>query len=483
MSIVLRNIIANLNIPVISGNVDINITGISLDSSNVKSGYIFFAIEGTKTDGHKYINAAIENGAVAVVCQKLPEQTYKDTVFIKVENSAEALGIISSEFYGNPSSKLKLVGVTGTNGKTTVATLLYKLFNSAQIKSGLISTVANYIDTEEIPATHTTPDAVTFNRLLARMVNQNCKYCFVEVSSHAVHQNRISGLTFAGGIFTNLTHDHLDYHKTFAEYLKAKKMFFDKLPQNAFAISNVDDKNGKVILQNTKAKKYTLALKTMADYKAKVVESIINGTLLDINGSEMWTLLPGVFNAYNVLTVFAVADILGLEKNIILKNLSKLSSVKGRFEIVSGKGITSIVDYAHTPDALKNVLNTINEIKDKSANVITIVGAGGDRDNSKRPVMASVAAKLSDKIILTSDNPRTENPENILDEMVKGLDNEQINRMIRITDRKQAIKTAVMLARKGDIILIAGKGHENYQEINGIRNHFDDKEIINELLN
>lgn len=483
MSVALKHIIKNLNSPEISGNTDINIAGLSFDSTKIKKGFMFFAVKGTITDGHKYINAAIENGAVAVVCEKYFEQTYKDTVIIKVENSAQAMGIIASDFFGNPSSKLKLVGVTGTNGKTTVATLLYKLFSKAQIKSGLISTVVNFVDTKEIPATHTTPDAITFNELLAEMVNENCKYCFVEISSHAIHQNRISGLVFSGGIFTNLTHDHLDYHKTFAEYLKAKKMFFDNLPNTAFALSNIDDKNGRVILQNTVAKKYTMALKNMANYKAKVVESIINGTLLDINGSEIWTLLPGVFNAYNILTVFAVADILGLDKELIFTNLSTLNSVKGRFEIVSGKGITAIVDYAHTPDALKNVLSTINEIKDKTISVITVVGAGGNRDNSKRPVMADIAAKFSDKIILTSDNPRNENPENILDDMVKGLKPEQLERMIRITDRKQAIKTAVMLAQKGDIILIAGKGHENYQEINGIRTHFDDKEIISELIN
>jgi UDP-N-acetylmuramoyl-L-alanyl-D-glutamate--2,6-diaminopimelate ligase len=482
MNINLKNIIKNINYSEISGNTDISISGLSFDSRNTKPGHLFFAVKGAKSDGHQFINQAFDNGAVAVICEIKPNQTYKDKVIIIVDNSAETLGIAASVFYGNPSSKLKLVGVTGTNGKTTVATLLYKLFLKFGYKTGLLSTVANYINEQKISATHTTPDSLSFNKLLFDMVNEGCEYCFVEVSSHAIHQKRIAGLNFAGGIFTNITHDHLDYHNTFAEYIKAKKIFFDTLSSEAFALYNDDDKNGKMMVQNTKAKKFSYSLKTMSDYKAKVLETLIDGSLLEINKNEFWTLLPGIFNAYNVLSVYAVAHILGFENEIILTNLSSLKSVDGRFDTISGKGITAIVDYAHTPDALENVLNTIINIKDKNENIITVVGAGGDRDKTKRPEMAKIAAKMSNKIILTSDNPRTENPEDILDDMMEGLSDEEKSKTLRITDRKEAIRTATMLAKEKDIILIAGKGHENYQETNGIRIHFDDKEIITELL-
>jgi len=483
MSVVLEHIIKNLTNPVVIGNTDLKIEGLCFDSRAAKPGYMFFAVKGTKTDGHKYIDTAIKNGAVAVVCEETQNQTYKDTVLIKVNNSAEAMGIIASEFYGNPSSKLKLVGVTGTNGKTTVATLLYELFIKLGENTGLLSTVANFINDREIVATHTTPDSISLNKLLAEMVEQKCQYCFIEVSSHALAQNRVSGLNFAGGVFTNITHDHLDYHNTFAEYLKVKKQFFDMLAKNAFALTNVDDKNGMVMLQNTKAEKLTYSLQSVADYKAKIVETIINGSLVSINGVEMWTLLPGLFNVYNVLSVYAVASILNIEKEEILTKLSTLKSVKGRFDIVTGKGITAIVDYAHTPDALENVLKTINKIITNEQEIITVVGAGGDRDKTKRPIMAQMSAKYSNRVILTSDNPRSENPEHILDDMEQGLNEEQKNIMLRITDREQAIKTSVMLAKKNDIILIAGKGHESYQEIDGVKTHFDDKEIISELLN
>ncbi len=477
----LNDILSSLKNFEIIGNVDILIKGIQFDSRKVESGFLFIALSGTDTDGHQFINQAIENGATAVVCSRTHNQSYKVPI-IKVDDTSKALAEIVTEFYENPSQKLKLVGITGTNGKTTVATLLYRLFRRFGYHVGLISTVKNYINDTELETMHTTPDALTINRLLNKMVEAGCQYCFAEVSSHSVVQNRIYGLEFAGGIFTNLTHDHLDYHKTFAEYIKAKKMFFDNLPASAFAITNNDDKNGLVVLQNTKAKKNTYALRSIADFNAKIIESHFDGTLLSIENREMWSNLVGKFNAYNLLAVFAGAKLLGKETDEILTELSSLQAVHGRFDTIKSAGITAIVDYAHTPDALLNVLKTINEIRIEGQNVITVAGAGGNRDKTKRPLMAQIAADNSNKLILTSDNPRNEAPETIIEEMFAGLDILQRKKTLKITDRREAIRTACMLAVSGDIILVAGKGHETYQEINGIKTHFDDKEeIINQL--
>ncbi|MBN2683335.1 MAG: UDP-N-acetylmuramoyl-L-alanyl-D-glutamate--2,6-diaminopimelate ligase [Bacteroidales bacterium] len=474
------NIFNCLNIKETSGIMPASINSIEFDSRKIEKGACFVAVKGYVADGHKFIDTAIQNGAIAVVCETMPENTSEKVFYVRVENSAEALGILASEFYGNPSSKLKLVGVTGTNGKTTTATLLFNLVKDMGFKTGLLSTVANYINNEEIPATHTTPDPVQLNFLLKKMVDHGCDYCFMEVSSHAIHQKRIAGLKFKGGIFTNITHDHLDYHKTFDEYIKAKKEFFDNLPTDAFALSNYDDKNGRVMLQNSKAANYSYGLKTMADFKCKLLESHFEGMKLLLDGNEFWSTLTGKFNAYNILSVYGTAILLDFNKQEILTTLSRQKHVNGRFETMkSPTGFAAIVDYAHTPDALKNVLDTINELAG-NGKIITVVGAGGDRDSSKRPEMARVAAKLSSLVILTSDNPRSEDPEKILDDMSAGIDNK--NKMLRITDRQQAIKTACMMAAKGDIILVAGKGHETYQEIKGVKHHFDDKELINELF-
>lgn len=454
-----------------------------MNSKAVKPGYLFVAVKGTNTDGHKYIDSAVKQGAVAVVCNDFPVDTKKDVTYVKVKDTSYALGNIASNFYDNPSEQLKLVGITGTNGKTTVATLLYKLFMALGYKTGLISTVVNKISNRSVEATHTTPDAVSVNALLRQMADAGCDYVFMEVSSHAIVQQRIAGLTFAGGVFTNITHDHLDYHKTFKEYIKAKKAFFDGLPKQAFALTNTDDKNGQVMLQNCKARKYTYALKTLADFKAKIIENSFEGLQLNINGYDVYSLLVGEFNAYNLLSVFAVATLLGIPEEESLTQLSTLKGAEGRFDIVrSTEGVIAVIDYAHTPDALKNVLETINAIRTGNEQLITVVGAGGNRDKTKRPEMADIASQLSTKLILTSDNPRFENPQAILDDMIAGVDVVNKRKTLVIADRKEAIKTACMMANEGDIILVAGKGHEKYQEIEGIKHPFDDREVITEIF-
>ena len=457
---------------------------IEFDSRKVASGDMFVAIVGTASDGHDFIETAIGSGAKMIVCEKMPEKLHDDVSYIQVESSSEALGVLASDYYGNPSSKLKLVGVTGTNGKTTIAGTLYNLTRKLGYKVGLFSTVKVIVDTEVIPATHTTPDPLQLNGYLAKMVDCGCDYCFMEVSSHSVVQNRIAGLTFAGGIFTNITHDHLDFHKTFAEYIKAKQGFFTMLPQSAFAITNIDDRNGEIMYQNSKATKYKYSLLSAADFKARIVEDGFAGMQLDINGSEVWVNFIGKFNAYNLLAVYGTAILLGFDKLEVLKAMSELHPVDGRFEIIRSKeGVTAIVDYAHTPDALQNVISTINEIRCGEGTLITVVGCGGNRDKTKRPEMAAIAAEMSDKLILTSDNPRNENPEDILDDMQKGIEPQWKNRTLRISSREEAIRTACMMAKKGDIILVAGKGHEKYQEIKGVRHHFDDKEVLNNAFN
>lgn len=466
------------------GNIEIVVTSIEFDSRKVTRQSLFIAVKGTISDGHQYIDKAIENGAIAIVCETLPEKINNQITYVLVENSEKALGLISSAFYNKPSSKLKLVGVTGTNGKTTTATLLYNLVKKLGFKAGLLSTVRNYIDDSAIEATHTTPDAVQINKLLNKMVEAGCEYCFMEVSSHAIDQERVAGLHFAGGLFTNITHDHLDYHKTFAEYIKAKKKFFDGLGSGSFALVNDDDKNGKVMVQNTKAKVKTFAVLTSADFKARIIESHFEGSMLNIDNADVWTYFVGKFNASNLLCVYATAVLLGFEKNDVLTALSELKPVEGRFETIrSQNGITAIIDYAHTPDALQNVLNAINQIRKDNQQLITVVGAGGDRDKTKRPEMARIAVNNCDILILTSDNPRSEEPDSILEDMKAGIDNENRKKMLAIIDRKEAIRTACLLAKIGDIILIAGKGHETYQEIKGVKHHFDDREITKQILN
>ena len=435
------------------------------------------------SDGHNYIEKATDLGALVIICEKIPDKIINGITYVEVDNSNIALSVLAANYYGNPSDDIQLIGITGTNGKTTVATLLYKLFKKAGFKVGLLSTVKILIDNKEYKATHTTPDSLTINKYLKEMVDEGIEFCFMEVSSHGIDQMRTRNLNFKGAVFTNLSHDHLDYHKDFAAYRDVKKMFFDQLPKNAFALTNSDDKNGKYMLQNTKAKKYTYALKSIADYKSQVLENQFNGLLLKINGQELWVKLIGNFNAYNLLAIYAVADLLGLENLEILQLMSELESVDGRFQyVVSKNNITAIVDYAHTPDALKNILETINAIRSKNEDLITIIGCGGDRDVAKRPKMGNIAASLSSKVIFTSDNPRSENPATIIESMEKGVSGENFNKTLSIADRKQAIKTACQLAKNGDIILIAGKGHETYQEINGKRIDFDDYKIINELL-
>lgn len=470
-------------------DADVEITGIQSDSRKIEKGYLFVAVRGTVTDGHDYIKGAIEKGAVAIVCEEIPAMAEElsannSPAWIKVKDSADALGKLMSQWFDHPSSQLTLVGVTGTNGKTTIATLLYEMFRKMGHKAGLISTVCNYIDGEAVPTDHTTPDPITLHTLMHQMVEAGCEYAFMEVSSHAVDQKRISGLSFDGGIFTNLTRDHLDYHKTVENYLKAKKGFFDQLPAQAFALTNADDKSGMVMLQNTKAKKLTYSLRSMADFKGKILESHMEGTELLINNRELFANFVGRFNAYNLLAVYGAAVSLGKEPEEVLVVLSSLHSVSGRFQTIqSPKGCTAIVDYAHTPDALVNVLNTIQEVLDGKGEIITVVGCGGNRDKGKRPIMAKEACRLSDKLILTSDNPRLEDPDAIIQDMIAGLTPADKERTLSITDRKMAIKTAVMLAQKGDIILVAGKGHENYQDIQGVKHHFDDREILMELFN
>lgn len=479
----LKDILYRVSIEAVHGATDVTISKIEFDSRKVESNTAFVAIKGTLSDGHDYIEKAITLGATVIVCEQFPETIVQGITYVQVNDTNEALAYLSANFYDNPSEKIKLVGVTGTNGKTTIASLLYQLFKKAGYKVGLLSTVKIMVDTKEFKATHTTPDSLTLNYYLDQMVKEGCEFCFMEVSSHGIHQKRTAALQFAGGIFTNLSHDHLDYHNTFAEYRDVKKSFFDYLPKSAFAISNSDDKNGVVMLQNTKAKKITYALKSYADYKAQILENQLSGLLLKINDNEVWVKLIGSFNAYNLLAIYAVAVELGIEQFEALRLLSELESVTGRFQfIVSDSKITAIVDYAHTPDALENVLQTIENIRTKNEQLIIVVGCGGDRDKTKRPVMANIASTLSDKAIFTSDNPRTENPESIIQEMEKGVEPQNFKKTISILDRKQAIKTACQLANPNDIILIAGKGHETYQEINGVKYDFDDLQIVTELL-
>lgn len=466
-----------------AGPVNRPVTGIQSDSRKVGNGFLFVAVRGTAVDGHAYIPAAVAQGAAAVVCEQLPDEKEENCTYIKVKDSADALGRLASAWNGYPSRKLTLVGVTGTNGKTTVATVLYELFRRLGHKAGLLSTVCNYIDGRAVKATHTTPDPLELNALLAEMAQAGCEYVFMEASSHAIDQKRISGLEFDGGIFTNLTRDHLDYHKTVEAYLKAKKKFFDELPAGAFALTNADDKSGWVMLQNTAAKKLAYSLRTLADFKGKIIESLIQGTDLEVNGREVFVRFVGKFNAYNLLAVYGAAVALGKDPEEVLVALSSLHPVAGRFETLpSPAGYTGIVDYAHTPDALANVLTAIREVLPDEARIITVVGAGGDRDKGKRPLMAKEAARLSDRLILTSDNPRSEVPEEIIRDMEAGLDGADKKRTLCITDRAEAIKAAVMLAGKGDVILVAGKGHEDYQEIKGVKHHFDDREQLKELF-
>lgn len=479
----LKDILYKVTLDAVVGSTNILVRNIHFNSRNVAINDVFVAVKGSLTDGHQYIESAIQQGAIAVVCEELPSVTKAGVTYVKVDDSSAALAIMASNFYGNPSDNLKLVGVTGTNGKTTIASLLYQLFKKAGYKVGLLSTVKIMVDNQEFPATHTTPDSLTINRYLKQMNDEGVEFCFMEVSSHGIHQNRTLGLTFEGGIFTNLSHDHLDYHDTFAEYRDVKKRFFDELPKTAFALTNGDDKNGSVMLQNTKAKQYTYALKSFADYKAQILENQFNGLLLKLNDNEVWVRLIGNFNAYNILAIFATAELLGLEKEETLRLISELESVSGRFQfLISDQKITAIVDYAHTPDALQNVLETINDIRTKNEDVITVVGCGGDRDKTKRPKMGHIASALSTKVIFTSDNPRTEVPEVIIEDIEKGVEPQNFKKTMSIVDRKQAIKTACQLANPNDIILIAGKGHETYQEVNGKRHDFDDFKIVQDFL-
>jgi UDP-N-acetylmuramoyl-L-alanyl-D-glutamate--2,6-diaminopimelate ligase len=479
----LKDILYKVTIEAVHGSTDLPIEKIEFDSRKVSNNDVFVAIKGSLSDGHQFIDKAISLGASVVVCEDLPATLLENITYVKVQNSNQALSFLAANYYNNPSKKLKLIGITGTNGKTTIASLLYQMFKKAGYKVGLLSTVKIMVDEVEYKATHTTPDSLTINQYLDEMVEVGCEFCFMEVSSHGIHQKRTESLHFEGGVFTNLSHDHLDYHDTFAEYRDVKKSFFDSLPKSAFAITNVDDKNGVVMLQNTVARKRTYALKTYADFKAQVLENQLSGLVLKINNDEVWTKLIGSFNAYNLLAIYGVALELGIESNEALRLLSELESVSGRFQfIISESKITAIVDYAHTPDALENVLKTIEDIRTKNEQLITIVGCGGDRDKTKRPIMANIAASLSDKAIFTADNPRTENPQTIIEEMEAGVEGQNFKKTISILDRKQAIKTACQMANPGDIILIAGKGHETYQEINGVRHDFDDMQIVQELL-
>ncbi len=464
------------------GSLDLKVSGITFDSRNVPAGSLFIAVRGVTHDGHQYIRQSAEAGAIAVLCEEIPTPC-PDITFIRVADSSKALGIVASNWFDNPSSKLKLVGITGTNGKTTTVTLLHRLFRRLGYHAGLLSTIKNRIDEEDIPSTHTTPDAIRLNSLLARMVEIGCDYCFMEVSSHSVVQNRIAGLHFSGAIFSNITHDHLDFHKTFEEYLKAKKRFFDELPASAFALTNIDDRNGLVMTQNTKALRKTYSLQGMADFKGRIIEAPLDGLHINIDGKDTWCKLVGHFNGYNLLAVYASAVLLGQDKTEVLTVLSNLESVEGRFDYLkSSEGTIAIVDYAHTPDALKNVLETITELRSGNETLITVVGCGGDRDRTKRPVMAQIACRMSNKVILTSDNPRSEDPDEIIREMAAGLDPEMKKKTLIITDRKEAIRTAVFLSRPGDVILVAGKGHEKYQEISGVKHPFDDKQILSDLF-
>ncbi len=479
----LKDILYKVTIEKVIGSTSVSVRNIEFDSRKVKLNDVFVAIRGTLSDGHEFIKKATDQGALVIICEIIPKEIINGITYVQVDNSQKALSVLAANYYDNPSENLRLIGVTGTNGKTTISSLLFQLFKKAGYKVGLLSTVKIMVDNKQYAATHTTPDSLTINKYLKEMVDEGVDFCFMEVSSHGIHQMRTEGLHFEGGIFTNLSHDHLDYHNNFAEYRDVKKLFFDQLPKTAFAITNTDDKNGKVMLQNTKAKKYSYALKSLADYKAQILENQFNGLLLKVNNQELWVKLIGNFNAYNLLAIYATADLLGLETLNTLQLMSELESVDGRFQyVVSSKNITAIVDYAHTPDALKNVLETINTIRTKNEELITVVGCGGDRDATKRPKMGNIASSLSNKVIFTSDNPRSENPDAIIESMEEGVSGENFNKTLSITDRKQAIKTACQLANEGDIILIAGKGHETYQEVKGERFDFDDFKIIKELL-
>ena len=479
----LQELLKNIKPSVIEGNTDIEISGVNIDSRKIREGHLFVAMRGTQVDGHKFIDKALESGAKAILCEEFPQDKKDGICYILVDSTEDAVGKVATLFYGDPSKHLKLVGVTGTNGKTTIATLLYNMFRKFGYKVGLLSTVCNYIDDRAVPADHTTPDPIELNELLSEMVKAGCEYAFMECSSHAIHQKRIGGLRFTGGIFTNLTRDHLDYHKTFENYRNAKKAFFDGLPKTAFAITNADDRNGMVMVQNTKATIKTYSTCQMADFRARIIEMHFAGMYLDIDGHEVGVQFIGKFNVSNLLAVYAAARMLGKQPEEILVAMSTLHSVSGRLEpIQSPDGYTAIVDYAHTPDALENVLNAIHEVLNGKGKVITVCGAGGNRDKGKRPLMAQEAVRQSDRVIITSDNPRFEEPQDIINDMVAGLNKDEMKKVITITDRKEAIKTACMMAQKGDVILVAGKGHENYQEIKGVKHHFDDKEVLHEIF-
>ena len=480
----LSELLKNVKPLCIIGSEDVDITGVNIDSRKIEKGHLFVAMKGTQTDGHKFIPKALELGATAVLCEDLPEEKADGVTYVQVDSTESAVGPVATMFFGEPSKKLRLVGVTGTNGKTTIATLLYNMFRKFGHKCGLLSTVCNYIEDEAIPADHTTPDPIELNRLLHQMVEAGCEYAFMECSSHAIAQQRIGGLKFTGGLFTNLTRDHLDYHKTFENYRDAKKAFFDGLSKDAFAITNADDKNGSVMVQNCKAKVKTYSTRTMADFRARIIECHFEGMYLEIDGREVGVQFIGKFNVSNLLAVYGAAIMLGKKPEDILVILSTLKSVAGRLEPIRSKeGVTAIVDYAHTPDALENVLNAIHEVLEgKSGQIITVCGAGGNRDKGKRPLMAQEAAKQSDRVIITSDNPRFEEPQDIINDMLAGLNAQQMKKTISITDRKEAIRTAYMMAQKGDVILIAGKGHEDYQEIKGVKHHFDDREVVREIF-
>ena len=479
----LNEVLKNIQPVKVIGDAEVEVTGVNIDSRSIQNGHLFIAIKGTQVDGHKFISKAIELGAKSILCEDLPKEIANDVTYVQVESTEDAVGKAATIFYGDPSKKLKLVGVTGTNGKTTIATLLYNMFRKFGHKVGLLSTVCNYIDGEAIAADHTTPDPIELNQLLSKMVEAGCEYAFMECSSHAIHQKRIGGLKFAGGLFTNLTRDHLDYHKTFENYRDAKKAFFDGLSKDAFAITNADDKNGMIMVQNTKATVKTYSIRSMADFRARIIECHFEGMYLDIDNHEVGVQFIGKFNVSNLLAVYGAAVMLGKKPEDILLILRTLNSVSGRLEpIHSPEGYTAVVDYAHTPDALENVLNAIHEVLNGKGNVITVCGAGGNRDKGKRPLMAQEAIKQSDKVIITSDNPRFEEPQDIINDMLAGLNATQMKKVLTIVDRKEAIRTACMLANKGDVILVAGKGHEDYQEIKGIKHHFDDKEVLHDIF-
>ncbi|QOI97484.1 MAG: UDP-N-acetylmuramoyl-L-alanyl-D-glutamate--2,6-diaminopimelate ligase [Flammeovirgaceae bacterium] len=479
----LKDILYNVNITSTYGDMAVGVKGICFDSRKVKKGFLFVAVRGTQSDGHLFIEQAIAGGAIGIVCEKLPDTIHEKNTYVTVKNSARALGIIAANFFGAPSQKLKLVGVTGTNGKTTVATLLYKLFGSLGYRSGLISTVEYKIVDQTLPSTHTTPDPIQLNELLKKMVEAGCTHAFMEVSSHAIDQERIAGLEFTGAIFTNITHDHLDYHKTFENYIKAKKKFFDDLSSRAFALVNADDKRGMVMLQNTKANRKTYGLKKMVDFKGKIISNTLEGLEMEVDGKTVWFKLIGDFNAYNLMAVYAAAVLLGESSDQVLTILSNITGAAGRFELIApGSKITAIVDYAHTPDALKNVLETIKQFRSGQEQVITVVGCGGNRDRAKRPLMASIAVRLSDKVVLTSDNPRDEEPMDIIREMQTGVGPTDARKTVVIADREEAIKTACLMAKEKDIVLVAGKGHETYQEIKGVKYPFDDREVVERML-